>query len=170
MSSKYETSIKYFESIIQRDPSNYSIWNKVAATRAHIGNFEGARQAYHKALDIKPNYVRSWTNLAINYHSMEKLDTSISFLLNSLALNPEARHVWSYLESVFIHKKAFDRFQKVGTLDISQFSDLHNVKSPKDLPAPSGQGYLGQFSHYVLKDDIDQWVSQFNPKETNETS
>ena len=109
MSGEYEKSTLYFESILKSDPGNYSIWNKVAATRAHTGNFEGARQAYHKALEVKPNYVRTWTNLAINYHSMDKLDTSISFLLNALSLNPDARHLWSYLESVFIHKKEFDR-------------------------------------------------------------
>ena len=165
MSGEHEKSTLHFESILKSDPGNYSIWNKVAATRAHTGDFEGARQAYHKALEVKPNYVRSWTNLAINYHSMEKLDTSVSFLLNALALNPEARHLWSYLESVFIHKKAFDRLHMVGQLDISRFSDMHNVKNSRDLPKPSGQTYSGQFQHYVLKEEIDNWIERFkSPK------
>lgn len=159
----YANSTRYFEAILQTDPGNYSIWNKVAATKAHLGDFEGARVAYHKALDTKPNYVRSWTNLAINYHSMDKPEVSVSFLLNALALNPDARHLWSYLESVFISQKSFDKLETAGSLDISRFADMHNVKSTRDLPQPSGQGYVFQFEHYVLKGNVDEWVRSFSP-------
>ena len=160
----YASATQRFESVLKSDPGNYSIWNKVAATKAHLGDFEGARVAYHKALDTKPNYVRSWTNLAINYHSMDKPEVSVSFLLNALALNPDARHLWSYLESVFISQKAFDRLQMVGPLDISRFADMHNVKTVRDLPKPNGQDYVSQFQHYVLNSDVDEWVRGFEPK------
>lgn len=166
----YASSTRHFENILKTDPGNYSIWNKVAATKAHLGDFEGARVAYHKALDTKPNYVRSWTNLAINYHSMDKLDVSVSFLLNALSLNPEARHLWSYLESVFISQKAFDRLQMVGPLDISRFADMHNVKTVRDLPQPNGQDYVSQFQHYVLQNDVDEWIGKFSPSSKTEAT
>jgi peroxin-5 len=41
--------------------------NKVGATLAHLGRAEEAIKFYHRALDIRPNYVRVWVNLGIAY-------------------------------------------------------------------------------------------------------
>ena len=164
MDGQYKNSVQLFEKILQTDPNNFSIWNKVAATRAHLGDFKGAQVAYHKALDCKPNYIRSWTNLALNYHSMGKLDQSISFLLNSLALNPNAKHLWSYLESVFIHKKQFEKLKLLGKYQIENFADLHNVKGYGDLPKPTSKSYKQMFQDYALKTDVDLWAESFNQK------
>jgi len=41
------------------------LWNKLGATLAHLGRADEAIEAYHKALDLKPNYVRVWVNLGI---------------------------------------------------------------------------------------------------------
>lgn len=114
--------------------------------------------AYHKALDAKPNFTRTWTNLAINYHSQKDLDRSLSFLLNALSLNPSAKHLWSYLESVFIHKREFGKLRLVGTHDISRFADLHNVRKFADLPPPEGMGYQKSFERYAFKGDMGKWL------------
>ena len=47
------------------DPSNYSLWNKLGATLAQLGRSDEAIEAYYKALELKPNYVRVWVNLGI---------------------------------------------------------------------------------------------------------
>ena len=39
----------------------------LGATLAHLGKADEAMECYHKALDIKPNYVRVWVNLGIAY-------------------------------------------------------------------------------------------------------
>jgi peroxin-5 len=39
--------------------------NKVGATLAHLGRADEAIQFYHRALDIRPNYVRVWVNIGI---------------------------------------------------------------------------------------------------------
>jgi tetratricopeptide (TPR) repeat protein len=46
-------------------PRDYSLWNKLGATLANSSRSNEAISAYQKALDLKPNYMRAWTNMGI---------------------------------------------------------------------------------------------------------
>lgn len=46
-------------------PKDYSLWNKLGATQANSSRSQEAIAAYQKALDLKPNYMRAWTNMGI---------------------------------------------------------------------------------------------------------
>ena len=46
-------------------PRDYSLWNKLGATLANSSASHEAIAAYQKALDLKPNYMRAWTNMGI---------------------------------------------------------------------------------------------------------
>ena len=46
-------------------PKDYSLWNKLGATLANSSRSQEAIAAYQKALDLKPNYMRAWTNMGI---------------------------------------------------------------------------------------------------------
>ena len=61
----YDNSVVLFREALKYDNSNYSLWNKLGATLAHLGRADEAIEAYHQALDLKPNYVRVWVNLGI---------------------------------------------------------------------------------------------------------
>lgn len=54
-----------FKEALNLDQHNYSLWNKMGATLAHLGKADEAMEVYHRALSIKPNYVRVWVNLGI---------------------------------------------------------------------------------------------------------
>ena len=54
-----------FREALAIEPDNYSLWNKLGATLAHLGKTEEALEAYYKSLEIKPNFVRVWANLGI---------------------------------------------------------------------------------------------------------
>ncbi len=67
------------------------------ATLAHLGKPDEAMQAYHKALDLKPNYVRVWVNLGIAHAYKSNYMDASKFYLNALSFNPSAEHLWNYL-------------------------------------------------------------------------
>ena len=46
-------------------PKDYSLWNKLGATQANSSCSQEAIAAYQRALDLKPNYMRAWTNMGI---------------------------------------------------------------------------------------------------------
>lgn len=65
----FEQALFYFKQVTELDPTNYSYWNKLGATYAHLKSPQESQNCYHRALDMKPNYVRGWTNLAIHYNA-----------------------------------------------------------------------------------------------------
>ena len=90
-----------FKEALNLDPNNYSLWNKMGATLAHLGKADEAMEVYHRALDIKPNYVRVWVNLGIAHAYKSDYQTAAQFYLNALSFNPDAKHIWAYLHTTF---------------------------------------------------------------------
>jgi len=76
--------------------------NKVGATLAHLGRADEAIKYYHKALDIRPNYVRVWVNIGIAHAFKGLYEEAASFYLNALSFRPDAKHIWSYLHTCFL--------------------------------------------------------------------
>lgn len=50
----FEKALIFFKQASDLDPTNYSYWNKLGATYAHLKKPEESLQCYHKALDLKP--------------------------------------------------------------------------------------------------------------------
>ncbi len=69
---------------------------------AHLGKGDEAVEYYHRALDIRPNYVRVWVNLGITHAFKGEQKEAARFYLNSLSFRPDAKHVWSYLHTCFM--------------------------------------------------------------------
>lgn len=63
---------------------------------AKLSNTFQAEEAYQKALEIKPNYVRAWSNLGLLYNQEGNFEDAARMLLNALSLNPKAKHIWEY--------------------------------------------------------------------------
>ena len=99
---EYKQSVFFFNEALKLDSSNYSLWNKLGATLAHIGRTEEAIDAYHRALEIKPNCVRVWANLGLAHAFKKEFDEAARLYLNALTLNPKAKHIWNYLQTACI--------------------------------------------------------------------
>ncbi|CAM9636795.1 unnamed protein product [Discosporangium mesarthrocarpum] len=53
-------AIKDYEEAVKRDPSNAAYRNNLAAALTKIGDFNSAKTACEKALEIDPKYVKAW--------------------------------------------------------------------------------------------------------------
>jgi peroxin-5 len=114
----FEISVGLFDRALKLDPSNYSLWNKMGASLAHLGRPDEAIHCYHKALDIKPNYVRVWVNLGI-----------------ALSFRPDAKHIWAYLQTTFMSMQRYDLIKLISQRDPSLFTEF-DVMKVEDLPTP----------------------------------
>jgi peroxin-5 len=83
----------------------------MGASLAHLGRPDEAILCYHKALDIKPNY------------------------LNALSFRPDAKHIWSYLQTTFMSMQRYDLIKLIGKQDPSLFNEF-DVMKVEDLPTP----------------------------------
>ncbi len=59
-----------FRQALQTRSTDYSLWNKLGATLANSGRSSEAIDAYQKALELKPNYMRAWVNMGISQASL----------------------------------------------------------------------------------------------------
>lgn len=65
LARQYESAGEAFRVALALRPQDYSLWNKLGATLANSTHSHEAIAAYQKALDLKPNYMRAWTNMGI---------------------------------------------------------------------------------------------------------
>jgi len=124
-----------FDRALKLDPSNYSLWNKMGASLAHLGRPDEAIQCYHRALDIKPNYVRVWVNLGIAHGFKSLYEEAARFYLNALSFRPDAKHIWAYLQTTFMSMQRYDLIKLIGRQDPSLFKEF-DVMKVEDLPTP----------------------------------
>ena len=103
---------------------------------AHLGRAEEAIEFYHKALDIRPNYVRVWVNLGIAHGFKGNYEEAARFYLNSLSFRPDAKHVWSYLHTTFMNMQRYDLINQISTQNPQTFKDF-DVIDLNQLPEPS---------------------------------
>lgn len=66
---RYQEAVDTFQEAVHIDPENYGSWNKFGAALARLGHDDLAKNAYRNALDLKPNYLRTWSNLGHNYRA-----------------------------------------------------------------------------------------------------
>ena len=66
LSRDYDGAVGAFRTALQTRTTDYSLWNKLGATLANSGRSGEAISAYQRALDLKPNYMRAWTNMGIS--------------------------------------------------------------------------------------------------------
>ncbi|GBG64625.1 hypothetical protein CBR_g45681 [Chara braunii] len=52
---------------------------------------------HSEALDLKPNYVRAWSNMGIGYANQGLYGESIRYYVRALSMNPKADNAWNYL-------------------------------------------------------------------------
>ncbi len=59
---------------------------------AHYGKGEhdNAIECWKKALDIKPDKIETWYNIAVLYYELEKFDLSIEYCKKALEIKPDS--------------------------------------------------------------------------------
>ena len=98
---------------------------------------EKAIEAYHKALELHPNYPRVWVNLGVTYQDMGDYKKSAQCFLSALSLNPKAVHLWRYLKTMFNAENKPDLASLAEKKDINLFRDKFYIVSRENLPTPA---------------------------------
>ena len=128
-------------------PGDYSVWNKLGATRANSMASEAAVPAYHRALALKPRYARGWLNLGIAHANLGHGASAARCYLHALELNPDARHIWNYVRMALTATDRYDLVPLANAMDAAAlrqtFPPIPN-DDPKVLESavPIGDGDL----------------------------
>lgn len=73
--------------ISNRTEEAHLLWNRLGATLANSGRSEEATEAYHRALELKPNFVRARYNLGVSCINMDLWPQAAGHLLGAMSMH-----------------------------------------------------------------------------------
>ena len=123
VSRDYDAAIDSFQKAIRVRPDDYQLHNKLGATLANSNRSEEALPQYHAALKLKPKYTRGWLNMAISHSNLRNYSQAARCYLQTLSLNPEAKHVWSYLRIALTCDEKWDLLPLAASQNLSAFHE-----------------------------------------------
>lgn len=84
----FEAALASTENGTQNSEQNlHLLWNRLGATLANSGRSEEAIDAYQKALELRPNFVRARYNLGVSCININVLPQAAGHLLGALAMH-----------------------------------------------------------------------------------
>ena len=83
----FDKTIDCFESALRVNPNDELMWNRLGASLANSNRSEEAIQAYHRALQLKPSFVRARYNLAVSSMNIGCFKEAAGYLLSVLSMH-----------------------------------------------------------------------------------
>lgn len=84
---EFDKTVDCFKTALQVNPDDELMWNRLGASLANSNRPEEAIQAYHKALTLKPSFVRARYNLAVSSMNIGCYKEAVEHLLTSLSMH-----------------------------------------------------------------------------------
>lgn len=87
---QFDKTIDCFKAALSVSPNDELMWNRLGASLANSSRSEEAIQAYHRALQLKPSFVRARYNLAVSSINIGCYKEAAEHLLTALSMHEVA--------------------------------------------------------------------------------
>ncbi|MGD0956253.1 MAG: tetratricopeptide repeat protein [Candidatus Acidiferrales bacterium] len=123
----YAEAAKAYEDLLQDDPKNFAMLNKVGIAYQQLGDVHRAERSYKKALHANGNFVSAINNLGALEYSREHYGKAIKYYKRALAVRSgDEAVIYSNLGFAYYANKeypaALDAFGKALTIDADIFA------------------------------------------------
>jgi peroxin-5 len=128
ISGEYDKAIDCFRTAIAMSPNDHTLWNRLGASLANStpSRSEEAAEAYLRALEIRPTYLRAIANLGISLTNRMLWREAAEHYLGVLRMNPRATHLWDLVTMTFRSMRRDDLVQKAQARKVEVFSPEFN--------------------------------------------
>lgn len=135
---EFGKTIDCFRTALEVNPNDELMWNRLGASLANSNRSEEAIQAYHKALALKPSFVRARYNLAISSMNIGCYKEAAESLLSALSMHEvenvpitgsvvQSNNILETLKRSFVAMDRRDLLEKVMPgMDLQQFRNEFN--------------------------------------------
>lgn len=133
LSHEYDLAADDFRNALKLRPNDDKLWNKLGATLANGNRSAEALEAYNKALDINPGFVRAQYNLGISYGNMGDQNMAARQFLRAIVMQQggvvqtdppskrSTRELWDILRMTFNMMERPDLVDLTWKQDVSPF-------------------------------------------------
>ncbi|XP_054715772.1 peroxisomal targeting signal 1 receptor-like [Uloborus diversus] len=131
LSGDYDKAIDCFRAALQVKPDDSLLWNRVGATLANSNRSGEAIEAYYRALELYPGFIRSRFNLGISCINLGAVKEAAEHFLLALNLQNAGRgpqglrskaamssNIWSILRTVMTLLKRPDLYEAIDRKDL----------------------------------------------------
>jgi peroxin-5 len=131
LSGDYDKAIDCFKAALQVKPHDSLLWNRVGATLANNNQSGEAIEAYHRALELYPGFIRSRFNLGISCINLGAVTEAAEHFLSALNLQNAGRgpqgvrsksamssNIWSTLRTVMTLLQRPDLYEAIDRRDL----------------------------------------------------
>jgi tetratricopeptide (TPR) repeat protein len=111
----YQTALGFYQEALGQAPSDSWLWNQFGRAYFGLRNYDEARRAFAKSLEIAPDAV-VWSNLGLSYHRSGSYAAAASAFEKALEIEPAAARwtnlgdsrykLGSYAEAITAYTKA----------------------------------------------------------------
>ncbi|CDF90447.1 related to Peroxisomal targeting signal receptor [Zygosaccharomyces bailii ISA1307] len=131
---QFDKTIDCFKAALSVNPNDELMWNRLGASLANSSRSEEAIQAYHRALQLKPSFVRARYNLAVSSINIGCYREAAEHLLTALSMhevagasvnpsmNVDSNNILETLKRAFIAMDRRDLLEHVKPgMELNQF-------------------------------------------------
>ncbi|CEP63791.1 Pex5p LALA0_S09e02586g [Lachancea lanzarotensis] len=133
----YDKTVDCFKAALAVAPNDELMWNRLGASLANSNRSEEAVQAYRRALQLKPTFVRARCNLAVSCMNMGCCKEAAEYLLTALSMHEvegllpseaaASQNLLETLKRAFIGMERRDLLEKVRpNMDLNGFRSEFN--------------------------------------------
>jgi tetratricopeptide (TPR) repeat protein len=110
-------------------------WNRVGATLANNGDYEGAIVCYRRALDDHPMFGKALHNIGVALYSQQEFDEALPFFVAALDLREsqkrETSELWQQTSLVMLQHKDFTDGKGAEICDARDLEGLKALVEPR---------------------------------------
>ena len=117
----FQTAKNWFESAIDIDPNNETVWKNFGCALMKMDKYEEAIKKFQKSLEINPNDDTTWNSFGYALMELDKYEEAITKFQKSLAINPNNDRIWKIFGYTLLKldkfERAIEKFQKALTIN-----------------------------------------------------
>ena len=92
---EYEKALRFYEIIIDMNPSNSYAWYGKGVALDYLGQHEEALTAYEKTLELNPDDAGAWNNRGVALNNLGRHEEALAAYEKALELNPDFEAAWN---------------------------------------------------------------------------